>query len=111
MPPSLSAAPTAVISGVRLSSSGERPGIPLDRRLSGELRWVGSVTPRHQFLDPGNLVVSDPAKHIGEPCFWIDVVDLGGFDQVWAIAMALPPPSDPANVQLFLPIATVSMAR
>jgi hypothetical protein len=40
------------------------------------------VTPGKEFVDPGDLVVGDPAQHIREPGLRIDPVQLGAFDQV-----------------------------
>jgi hypothetical protein len=39
------------------------------------------VTPGQQLVDPGDLVVGDPAQHLGEPGLRIDPVQLGGLEQ------------------------------
>jgi hypothetical protein len=45
------------------------------------LRCGRSVTPGQQLVDPGDLVVGDPAQHRGEPSLRVDTVQLGAFDQ------------------------------
>jgi hypothetical protein len=45
------------------------------------LRSFLSVTPGHQFVEPGDLVIGDAAEHIGEPGLGINAIQLGGFDQ------------------------------
>ena len=45
------------------------------------LRCLGSVTPGHQFVEPGDLVIGDAAEHVGQPSLRIDAIQLGGFDQ------------------------------
>ncbi len=45
------------------------------------LRSVLSVTPRHQFVDPIDLVIGDAAENVGEPCLRINAVQLHGLDQ------------------------------
>src|SRR5580692_1730949 len=37
--------------------------------------------PRQKLVELGCRVVVDPAEHVGEPRFWIDVVELGRCDQ------------------------------
>ena len=46
-----------------------------------QLRCCCSVTPRQKLVEPGDLVVCNASKGIGEPCLRINAVQLGGFDQ------------------------------
>jgi hypothetical protein len=39
------------------------------------------VTPGQQLVGPGDLVLGDPAQHLGEPGLRVDAVQLGGLDQ------------------------------
>jgi hypothetical protein len=49
--------------------------------FNGAKQVQRSVTPGQQLGDPGDLVVGDPAQHIGEPGLRIDTVQLGASDQ------------------------------
>ena len=40
-----------------------------------------SVTPGQELVDAGDLVVGDPAEHVGEPSLRIDAIQLGALDQ------------------------------
>ena len=60
--------------------------VTVRQRRAGEdvasaLRCQGSVTPGGQFVDPGDLVVSDALQHPGQPFLRIDTVELGSLDQ------------------------------
>jgi hypothetical protein len=35
--------------------------------------------PEKQLVDPSDLVVGNPAQHLGEPSLRVDVVELGAF--------------------------------
>ena len=58
------------------SPSGEGAQVEGSRSV---LRWC--VAPRQQFVDAGDFVIGDPAEDVGEPSLWVDIVQLGGFDQ------------------------------
>jgi len=40
-----------------------------------------SVTPRHELVETGDLVVRDAVENVGQPGLGIDAVQLGGFNQ------------------------------
>jgi hypothetical protein len=46
-----------------------------------QLRCLGSVTPRHEFVDTVDFVIGDLGENPCEPGLGINVVELGGFDQ------------------------------
>ncbi len=45
------------------------------------LRRVSSVTPGQELVEACDFVVDDLDKDPSEPDLWIDVVQLGGFDE------------------------------
>lgn len=55
-----------------------------ERRRSGSLTLEGHYwppIPREQLLEPGDRGVGDTSKNVGEPCLWIDVIELSARDQ------------------------------
>ena len=45
------------------------------------LRCGGSVTPGKQLVDPGDLVVGDPAENVAQPSLRIDAIEFCRLDQ------------------------------
>ena len=45
------------------------------------LRCLGSVTPRQQLVQPGDLVISNAGEDVGEPALRIDAVEFGGLNE------------------------------
>ncbi len=67
------------------------------RRRAGEevvsaLRCQGSITPGGQFFDPGDLVISNPLQHPGQPFLRIDAVELCSLDQSVGNSSGTPAP-------------------
>ncbi|MCP4317129.1 MAG: ComEC family competence protein [Hyphomicrobiales bacterium] len=67
------------MTGVAIMES-VRPAPPF-RGWKRKLRCLGSVTPRHELVQFGDLVICDLSKDPCEPSLRIDAVELGGFDQ------------------------------
>ena len=62
--------------------NSERPVKVLWRGVAlSLLRCCGSVTPWHEVVQPGDLLIGDTAEHPGQPGLRIDAVQLGSFDQ------------------------------
>ena len=93
------------------SAQGERPVSPIFGDWKQQLRCLGSVTPRHQLVQLGDLVICDTAEDIGEPGLGINAVKFGCFDQGDGNGLALPPRCEPTNNQFFLPSAIPLIAR
>ena len=76
---------------IRMLIVGYCYSIRSERRLCQDVslnlayRWfcrLGfSVTPRHEFVELGDLVLGDAAQNVGEPGLGIDTVEFRRFDQ------------------------------
>lgn len=63
-----------------LISGGGQKAIGKRAKYAQRLRFR-TVIPRHQFVQPVDFVVCDTFQNPCEPCLWIDLVQLGGFNQ------------------------------
>ncbi|MEM9261942.1 MAG: hypothetical protein AAGA22_00030 [Pseudomonadota bacterium] len=74
---------------LKAANASERP----------QLRCFRTEARLHEFIEAGDLVITDAAENPEQPGLRIDVLSLTISMRVKAIAMALPPPSEPAKIQ------------